>query len=162
MSSIKHLSIIKIQDDYGTPEELYYDLCNKFKIFPTLDVCATKQNAKCKNFITKEEDSLLFEWTETFFMNPPYSKVGQFMKKAYYQHLKHKVEGMILIFAKTDTQFWHSYIEEKAEVHFIKGRIKFLKDGVKTKNSAPYPSCIVIYRLERTKQLKDNGTGNLL
>ncbi len=161
MSSIKHLSIIKVQDEYGTPEELYYDLCNKFKIFPTLDVCATKQNAKCKNFITKEEDSLLFEWTETFFMNPPYSKVGQFMKKAYYQHLKHKVEGMILIFAKTDTQFWHSYIEEKAEVHFIKGRIKFLKDGFKTKNSAPYWSCIVIYRLKRTKELKDKLTGKL-
>jgi phage N-6-adenine-methyltransferase len=162
LKSIKHLSIIKIQDNYETPDDLYYDLCNKFKIFPTLDVCATKENSKCINCITEEEDSLLFQWNETFFMNPPYSKVAKFMKKAYYQHLKNKVEGMILIFAKTDTQFWHSYIEEKAEVHFIKGRIKFLKDGYRTKNSAPYPSCIVIYRLQRTKELKAKLSAKLL
>jgi len=148
MSSIKHLSIIKVQDEYETPEELYYNFCNKFQIFPTLDVCATKENSKCKNFITEQQDSLLIEWTETFFMNPPYSRVKAFMKKAYYQHKKNNIEGMILIFAKTDTQFWHSFIENKAEVHFLKGRIKFLKDGIKTKNSAPYPSCIVIYRNE--------------
>jgi len=147
LSSIKHLANIRIQDNYETPEDLYFDWCNKFQIFPTLDVCATKENTKCKNFITEQEDSLLFEWNETFFMNPPYSKVGKFMKKAYYQYKKNQVEGMILIFAKTDTQFWHSFIEGKAEVHFLKGRIKFLKDGFKTKNSAPYPSCIVIYRL---------------
>ena len=162
LSSIKHLANIRIQDNYETPEDLFYDCCNKYKIFPTLDVCATKENSKCVNFITEQEDSLLFEWKETFFMNPPYSKVQKFMKKAYYQHLKNKVEGMILIFAKTDTQFWHSYIEQKAEVHFLKGRIKFLKDGFKTKNSAPYPSCIVIYRLQRTKELKEKQTGVFL
>jgi len=154
LSSIKHLANIKVKDDYETPYDLYYDSCRKFNIFPTLDVCATKKNTKCKNYITEQEDSLLFQWEETFFMNPPYSRVSEFMKKAYYQHLKHNVEGMILIFAKTDTKFWHSFIEGKAEVHFIKGRIKFLKNGFKTKNSAPYPSCFVIYRLQRTKQLK--------
>ena len=83
------------------------------------------------------------------------------MKKAYYDSKTFGVEGICLIFAKTDTKFWHSFIEGKAEVHFIKGRIKFLKHGFKTKNSAPYPSCFVIYRLERTKQLKDNLNGLL-
>ena len=82
MSSIKHLANIKIQDDYETPEDLFYDLCNKYKIFPTLDVCSTKENSKCLNCITEQEDSLLYQWTETFFMNPPYSKVAKFMKKA--------------------------------------------------------------------------------
>ena len=83
------------------------------------------------------------------------------MKKAYYQNIKHGVEGMILIYAKTDTKFWHSFIEGKAEVHFIKGRIKFLKNGIKTKNSAPYGSCIVIYRLQRKKELKVKITEKL-
>jgi len=162
LSSLVHLANIKVKDDYETPYDLYYDSCRKYNIFPTLDVCATKKNTKCKNYFTEKEDSLLKEWNETFFMNPPYSKVADFMKKAYYQHINNGVEGMILIFAKTDTKFWHSFIEEKAEVHFIKGRIKFLKDGFKTKNSAPYPSCFVIYRLQRTKQLKEKQTGKLL
>jgi len=161
LSSIKHLAIIKVKDDYETPQDLYTDSCRKYNIFPTLDVCATRKNSKCLHFITEKEDSLLFEWKETFFMNPPYSKISEFMKKAYYQHIKHGVEGMILIFAKTDTKFWHSFIEGKAEVHFIKGRIKFLKNGIKTKNSAPYPSCIVIYRLQCKKELKVKITEKL-
>jgi len=153
LKSIKHLANIKIHDDYGTPPSLFTQGCQKYNIYPTLDVCATKENTKCKNFITEQEDSLLFEWTQTFFMNPPYSKIDKFMKKAYYQHLKHGVEGLILIFAKTDTKFWHSYVENKAEIHFIKGRIKFYKNGYPTKNSAPYPSCFLIYRLQRTTDL---------
>jgi len=153
MKSIKHLANIQIHDDYGTPPELYFQVCQKFNIFPTLDVCATEKNAKCSKFITQKEDSLLFEWDETFFMNPPYSRVDHFMRKAYYQHLKHGVEGLILVFAKTDTKWWHNFIENKAEVHFVKGRIKFFKDGYETRNSAPYPSCFVIYRLERTAEL---------
>ena len=157
MKSIKHLENIKIHDDYGTPPSLYAQGCQKYEIFPTLDVCATEQNTKCRNFFTEKQDSLMYEWKETFFMNPPYSKVDKFMKKAYYQHLKHGIDGLILVFAKTDTKWWHSFVEDKAEIHFIKGRIKFFKDGYETKNSAPYPSCFLIYRLERTLKLNTNN-----
>ncbi len=153
MKAIKHLANIKIQDNYGTPPSLFAQACQKYNIFPTLDVCANSKNAKCSKFITQKEDSLLFQWEETFFMNPPYSKVNQFMKKAYYQHLKYGVDGLCLIYAKTDTKYWHSYIENKAEIHFIKGRIKFYKDGYPTKNSAPYPSVWIIYRAEKTAEI---------
>ncbi len=146
MSSIKHLSIIKVQDEYETPQNLYDKACLDYKINPFVDVCATKENSKCDDYFTKENDSLTKDWDIPFFMNPPYSRVADFMKKAYYESKKWNVEGLILIYAKTDTKFWHSFIENKAEVHFLKGRIKFLKDGIKTKNSAPYPSCWIIYR----------------
>ncbi len=157
MHSIKHLAIIKIHDNYGTPPSLYARACMKYDIYPSLDVCATQENAKCKKFFTEKQDSLMYDWKETFFMNPPYSKVDKFMKKAYYQHLKHGIDGLILVFAKTDTKWWHSFVEDKAEIHFIKGRIKFFKDGYETRNSAPYPSCFLIYRLERTLKLNTNN-----
>ena len=162
MKSIKHLANIKIHDNYVTPPSLFAEACKKFNIFPEIDVCDCPFFHLCSKFITEKEDSLLFEWKEDFFMNPPYSKVDKFMKKAYYQHKKHNVNGLILVFAKTDTKWWHSFVEKKAEVHFIKGRIKFLKDGFKTKNSAPYPSAVIIYRLERTKQLKAKSSGVFL
>lgn len=162
MSSIKHLSIIKVKDDYGTPNDLYQKACKDYNIFPTLDVSATQFNSKCPNFYTPEEDGLTKDWNRTFFCNPPYSRVASFMKKAYYDSKTFQVEGMCLIFAKTDTKFWHSYIEGKAEVHFIKGRVKFLKDGFKTKNSAPYPSCFVIYRLDRSIELNNKNNLSLI
>ena len=146
MKSIKHLANIKKHDQWETPFKLYYEALHQFDLTPTLDVCATKKNKKCLHYITEKEDSLVFEWLEDVFMNPPYSRVEDFMKKAYYQNQKHKTNILILVFAKTDTKWWHSFVENKAEVHFIKGRIKFLRDGIESKNSAPYPSCWIIYR----------------
>ncbi len=156
MKSIIHLQNIKIHDDYETPPTKYDQACINYKIRPTLDVCATKENTKCEHFITEKQDSLLFEWKQTFFMNPPYSQIQKFMRKAYYQSKKNKVEGLILAYSKTDTKWWHSFVENKAEVHFIKGRIKFWKNGQPTNNSAPFPSCWIIYRLEKTPQINRN------
>lgn len=148
MKSIKHLSIIKEQDNYDTPPKLFNKACKIYKIRPVLDVCASSSSNLCYDFFTEVNDSLLpyFKWDVDFFMNPPYSKVEKFMKKAWYEYKKYNVDALILIFAKTDTKWWHSFVEGKAEVHFIKGRIKFYKNGFETKNSAPYPSCWIIYR----------------
>ena len=92
-------------------------------------------------------------------MNPPYSNVAVFMRKAYYQHLKKNLDGLILCYAKTDTKWWHSFVEGKAEIHFIKGRIKFYKNGKITQNSAPYPSVWIIYRVKKTAEINNNNTG---
>jgi len=159
LKSIRHLENIRISDDYETPPNLFDQGCLKFNIRPALDVCATKENTKCKKFITEKEDSLTFEWNQTFFMNPPYSKIEKFMRKAYYQHLKNKVDGLILCYSKTDTKWWHSFVEGKAEIHFIKGRIKFYKNGIKTQNSAPYPSVWIIYRVKKTTEINNNNAG---
>lgn len=48
----------------------------------------------------------------------------------------------MLIPARTDTRWFWDFIYNKAEIRFIKGRLKF-GDG---KQSAPFPSMIVIFR----------------
>ena len=48
----------------------------------------------------------------------------------------------MLIPARTDTKAFHDFIYHKAEVRFIRGRLKF--GG--SKNSAPFPSMIVIFK----------------
>ena len=105
MSSIKHLANIKVKDDYETPYELFYDACQRFKIFPKLDVSATATNSKCANYYTPDEDGLTKDWNKTFWCNPPYSRVADFMKKAYYDSKTFGVEGICLIFAKLTQNF---------------------------------------------------------
>jgi site-specific DNA-methyltransferase (adenine-specific) len=145
--AVQHLQSIKIKDEYGTPKELFREACYKFKICPEIDVAASKQNHVLQKYYTIADNSLLHDWHYNFFMNPPYSQVSEFMKQAYYQHLKHAIDGLCLVYSKTETNWWHNYVEGKAEVHFIKGRIKFLDAfGNPTKNSSPYPSAWVIYR----------------
>lgn len=51
---------------------------------------------------------------------------------------------VMLIPARTDTAYFHDYIYKKpnVEIRFLRGRLKF-GDG---KNSAPFPSMVVIFR----------------
>lgn len=48
----------------------------------------------------------------------------------------------MLIPARTDTKAFHEYIYGKAEIRFVQGRLKF--GG--SKNPAPFPSMVVIFR----------------
>jgi site-specific DNA-methyltransferase (adenine-specific) len=48
----------------------------------------------------------------------------------------------MLIPARTDTKAFHEYIYGKAEIRFVKGRLKF--GG--SQNSAPFPSMVVVYK----------------
>jgi site-specific DNA-methyltransferase (adenine-specific) len=47
----------------------------------------------------------------------------------------------MLIPARTDTSYFHDYIYHKAEIRFVRGRLKFGE----SKTSAPFPSMVVIY-----------------
>ena len=122
-----------------------------FKFEPTIDVCATAQNKKCRYFI--KQTALQMNWRLPFFMNCPYSKAKQWIYYAYEQHQKWNVSGLALLFVKSDTHAWHDCIlgtdkngKPKAEILFIEGRVKFLKNGIASKNSAPYPSAFVFWR----------------
>ena len=145
-------SIVGTYPDWETPQSLFDEACKKYKVRPTLDVCATRRNKKCATFFSKQ--SLNKQWNKSFFMNTTYCRniIYKWIKYAYEQHLKHNVTGLALIFAKTETAWWWNYIQDKAEVYFIKGRVHFQLDGKTPKNSAPYGSCWVIWR--RVKKIQ--------
>ncbi len=106
-----------------------------------MDVCADITNTKCNLFFDKEQDALRLKWNGVCFCNPPYSEVKLWIKKAYESSLEGTTVVM-LIPARTDTVAWHTYIFPYAEIEFIKGRLKFGGH----KNSAPFPSAIVVFR----------------
>jgi len=147
--SVNHLRIIGKKDDWETPANLLIKACNEFDIWPVLDVCATQHNKKCTAYYSKLNDGLVRNWDMDFFMNPPYSMVEKWMQKAYDEYKLHNVSGLILTYNKTDTKWWHDYVENRAEIHFIKGRIKFEFNGIPSANSSPYPSVWIIYRREK-------------
>ena len=145
--SVTHLHNIKVNDNYGTPIFLFVEKTIEYNVNPVFDYFASKQNHVTKKYWTKKNNAFEKNWKYDGFINPPYSIIADVMKKAYEEHLKNNITLMILTYNKTDTAWWHEYVEDKAEVHFHKGRIKFLdKDGHITKNSAPYPSVWIIYR----------------
>lgn len=128
-------------DNWETPQQFFQELNQEFHF--TLDVCADSENAKCPAYYDKFTDGLTksWAWAKTCYMNPPYGRtIGQWMKKAYESSLE-GATVVCLVPACTDTKWWHDYAI-KGEVRFIKGRLKFGGH----KNSAPFPSAVVIFR----------------
>lgn len=128
-------------DDWETPQKFFDELNKEFHF--TIDVCAVSKNAKCKRFINPETDALQVGWNkEKVWMNPPYGReIGKWVKKAS------EARGGIVVCllpARTDTRYFHEYIysNPRATIRFIKGRLKFGD----CKNSAPFPSMVVIFK----------------
>jgi site-specific DNA-methyltransferase (adenine-specific) len=118
-------------DNYSTPAELYKKLNNEFNF--DFDPCPLDPSPKV--------DGLSIEWGGVTFCNPPYSQISKWCEKAYQESLKGKTVVM-LIPSRTDTKYWHNFIMKAREIRFIKGRLKFGN----SKNSAPFPSCIVVFK----------------
>ena len=151
------------RQDWETPQGFFDELDAEFGI--QLDVCATAETAKCSAYFDEDEDALSFSWIDepvlgqmqfVFWMNPPYGwEISKWVKKAYEEAQK-GAKVICLIPYRPDTRYWFDYIWEPqagetityatrprkgVEVRAIKGRLKF--DG--HKNSAPFPSAIVIF-----------------
>lgn len=129
------------RDDWETPQDFYDRLDEEFNF--TLDPCCTATTAKCEKCFTKAKDGLSQSWAgETVFMNPPYGReISKWVEKAYMESRTPDTTVVCLLPARTDTRWFHDFIYRKAEIRFIKGRLKF--GG--SKNSAPFPSMVVVY-----------------
>lgn len=127
-------------DLWETPQDFFNRLNDEFHF--TLDVCALPENAKCQKYYTPEMDGLSQPWTGVCWCNPPYGReVGKWVRRALLSSATGATVVMLLP-ARTDTRWFHDYIYGRAEVRFIRGRLKF---GGASEN-APFPSMVVIFR----------------
>lgn len=126
-------------DLWETPADLYQSIERVYH--PTLDVCATPENAKCERYFTPEQDGLAQEWEGVCWMNPPYGReIGKWVEKAADSAAEGKATVIALLPARTDTAWWHDHVMGN-KITFLRGRLKF--GG--SKNSAPFPSAIVVF-----------------
>ena len=131
--------------DQCTPQYLFDILNHEFNF--ALDAAATEKNKKCDLYFTPDNDGLNHSWNVggAVFCNPPYGRqIGKWVKKAF-EESKSGVTIVMLIPARTDTSYFHDFIYGKAEIRFIKGRIRFTDEYGNTSAPAPFPSMIVIY-----------------
>jgi site-specific DNA-methyltransferase (adenine-specific) len=128
-------------NEWATPQDFFDKLNAEFQF--NLDPCATDENHKCNKYFTRETDGLSQNWRGyRVFCNPPYSDIGKWVEKAFREGHKDNTIVVMLIPARTDTKYFHDYILHRSEIRFVKGRLKF-GEG---KNSAPFPSMVVIFR----------------
>ena len=132
----------KPTDEWGTPLWLFEILDEEFKF--KLDVCASKKNYKCAQYLDKESNALDWHisWLKSNWCNPPYSDQLPWVEKAWEQVVHHGYTTVMLM--KYDPSTKHGKMARlfADEIRIIEHRIKF--EGASS--SANFPSAIVIFR----------------
>jgi phage N-6-adenine-methyltransferase len=136
-------------DNWWTPLELFEQLDEEFHF--TVDAAASAKNALCDRYYTKRDNGLAQSWkNETVWCNPPYGRMlPKFVEKAH-QESFNGATTVLLIPARVDTSYWHDFIFGKAEIRFVRGRLKF--EGPLGGGSAPFPAAVVVFRKQRKKK----------
>ena len=133
-------------DNWSTPIGVFNKLNDEFHFdFDPcpLDPQPSKDGGQLKFLEQKtSKDGLNISWGKCSFVNPPYSEIKKWCKKSYDEWKKGKTVVM-LIPSRTDTSYWHDYIMKATEIRFIRGRLKFGN----SKENAPFPSCIVVFKI---------------
>jgi site-specific DNA-methyltransferase (adenine-specific) len=119
-------SKISKSDNFETPEDFYERLNREFKFND--DPCPIHGMGGLER-----------EWGTRTFVNPPYSNPLPWIKKAYLESFNGKMVVMLLR-GDTSTKWFHEWVLGKAEIRFVKGRLKF--NG----KPAPFPSILAIYK----------------
>ena len=132
------------KQDWTTPDALFDPIDAEFHF--TLDAAADEQNARAAKFFTESDDGLRQDWgTETVWLNPPYGahagKLSDWVSKAA-DAATGGATVVMLIPARTNTNWFHEICLRWGVVRFIKGRPKFGD----AKHGLPQPLCLVIFQ----------------
>lgn len=137
-----------ITGEHGTPQDFFDVLDAEFSF--TLDAAATKKNNKVKRYWTASAHDALLEpkWDGRVWLNPPYGRGLMPWIDKVIEQTKNCEVIVVLLPARTDTQWWRKAARFADEVRLIEGRLTFEIEGG-GKNGAPFPSCLMIFRTPR-------------
>jgi len=142
--------ILKKSDYWGTPPELFVSLCQMYDINPRLDVCANEKNTKCQVYFDESIDGLKKTWDNDSWCNPPYSQTGRWVQKCYLEHVKNNITVAALIMKDETTSYWRDFIKDKAEIHTLNKRVRFIDpDTDKPGDGARFVSVVAIWRSKK-------------
>lgn len=147
-----------IDMDYATPQKFVDDLPFDFDV----DVCASRENAKARHWITKASNALVCDWrysqNQTYcWMNPPYGRgIGAWIEKAHQESLN-QCTVVALIPNRTEKRWFRRVWSDASLICFVGQQIKLLHpDPNKEKDRAPYANVLTTFgRLEKPEYIAE-------
>lgn len=139
--------------DWWTPPEIFTALDMEFD----LDVASPIGGVDwipAKKYYTEIDDGLKQDWYGTVWCNPPY---GRYTRNWLEKFIEHH-DGIALVFARTDTIWFHDYITKADAILFIKRRLSFYNRGIKG-DTAGSGSMLVACGEKSVKALEQSGLG---
>lgn len=134
-----HPTALSKSDEWYTPTYIT-DALGDFD----LDVCSSREWIKGAKFFTPDDNGLAHVWSGRVWLNPPYSNPGPWMAR-----LAEHGRGTALVFARTDTKWWHHAVWPEASAFlFLKRRVSFVAFDAAQQafgHNATAPSVLVAY-----------------
>lgn len=143
-------------DDMGTPQDKFDEWSERFGGF-TLDVAAAPHNAKCQDYITREDDGLRMPWEGRVWCNPPYSDCGAWVRRAWdaWEGDGCDLIVMLLPANRVEQAWWQDEVEPHRDrpggplhVEFLRGRMRFHRPGWTKPDKGdrpPFGNCLLIW-----------------
>lgn len=117
-----------VRDLWSTPSELVAFMESEYGDYD-IDAAASKENAVCEKFYSKETNCLKRCWGSNnhIWLNPPYSNITPFVKKAIEQ-MEHNNQIDMLLPCDTSTGWFYEAQQRAAEIIWITGEV-YQEDG---------------------------------
>jgi hypothetical protein len=125
-----------------------------------LDPCACMSPrpwSTAARHLTRGENGLMQPWHGRVWCNPPYGGPG--VIAPWVQRLADHGCGTLLVFARTETSWFHAGIWRRATaILFLEGRLHFHRpDGSRAEANAGAPSCLAAYGASDAAVLRTCG-----
>lgn len=137
--------------NWRTPQALYLELERRFgRGGFTLDAAADAESTKCERFLSEEDDALNpgTLWREQgrpperVWINCPYSDITPWCARALEEIDAENAEVVVMLLpSRTGTTWFQDIVDPYAEVHFLRGRVAFERDG--DERQAPFEDSLV-------------------
>lgn len=117
-----------VRDLWSTPSEIVAWMESEYGDYD-IDAATSKENAVCEKFYSKETNCLKRWWgsNKHIWLNPPYSNITPFVKKAIEQ-MEHNNQIDMLLPCDTSTGWFYEAQQRAAEIIWITGEV-YQEDG---------------------------------
>jgi len=150
-----HESTFNESKEWYTPPAIFNALGLRFDMDVASPGAAAVPWIPATRHLTVVENGLITPWEGRIWLNPPYgSDTPVWMSRfAAYDN------GIMLVFARTDTAWFHEHAARCRALCFIRGRVSFIRADGKTGGGAGAGSLLIAQGQECADALRRCGLG---
>lgn len=110
--------------EWYTPPELFERLGLEFDLDPASPMDGPLPWVPAKRFYSARENGLVQPWEGRVWLNPPYGPA----MRPFLDKMDHHRDGLVLVFARTETRWLQHYAPRADLVCFLRDRLSFVAE----------------------------------
>lgn len=141
--------------EWYTPPHIFEALGIEFDLDPAAPPGGVPWIPARRHF-AQADDGLTRPWRGRVWLNPPYGRETP----AWLGRLAEHGDGIALVFARSDTAWFHHFAPRATALCFVAGRLKFVPgDGRAERSTAGAPSLLMAFGLSCALAVAQSGLG---